>query len=116
MKIETTKEEMLERFKLYGEIYMFLAPLREEDYMDGFSIDSYDIVSTLDLEDEIFIQKNGEEIWFRGIEFEDEMLNILYTDEIYSKESVCPVIDLESESIREVKSILEQYVKAISHE
>lgn len=39
MKIEITPEEMLERFKLYGEIYLLLAPVYEYDNMDGFRIE-----------------------------------------------------------------------------
>lgn len=55
MKIEITPEEMLERFKLYGEIYLLLAPVCEYDDMDDFSIESYEIIDELDLEDEIFV-------------------------------------------------------------
>lgn len=116
MKIEITPEEMLERFKLYGEIYLLLAPVCEWDDIDGFRIESYDIYDALDLEDMIFFQADGEEVRFMGIEFADDMLNILYVKECDLGEYVHSVIHLETESIRKVKSILEQYVKAISNE
>lgn len=116
MEIEITKKEMLERFKLYGEIYLLLAPVCEYDDMDDFRIESYEIIDELDIEDEIFIHDDGEEVLFTGIEFTEDMLNILYTSESRSGITVCPVIHLETESIRKVKSILERYVKAISHE
>lgn len=47
MKIEITPEEMLERFKLYGEIYLLLAPICEYDDMDDFRIESYEIIDEL---------------------------------------------------------------------
>lgn len=116
MEIEITKKEILERFKLYGEIYLLLAPVCEYDYMDDFRIESYEIIDELDLKDEIFIHDDGKEVLFTGIVFTEDMLNILYTSESRSGITVCPVIHLETESIRKVKSILERYVKAISHE
>lgn len=116
MEIEITKKEMLERFKLYGEIYLLLAPVCEYDDMDGFRIESYEIVDELDLEDEIFFQADGVEVRFKGVEFTEDMLYILYTNEDECEEYLHPVIHLETESIRKVKSILEQYVKAISNE
>lgn len=116
MKIEITPEEMLERFKLYGEIYLLLAPVYEYDNMDGFRIESYEIIDELDLEDEIFFQADGVEVRFKGVEFTEDMLYILYTNKDECEEYLHPVIHLETESIRKVKSILEQYVKAISHE
>ena len=99
MKIEITPEEMLERFKIYGEIYLLLAPICEWDIEEG-----------------LFFQADGEEVRFTGIEFSEDMLNILYTKECDLGEYAHPVIPLETESIRKVKSILEQYVNAISHE
>lgn len=39
MEIEITKKEMLERFKLYGEIYLLLAPVCEYNDMDDFRIE-----------------------------------------------------------------------------
>lgn len=116
MKIEITKKEMLDRFKLYGEIYLLLAPVCEWDDMDGFRIESYEIVDELDLEDEILFQADGVEVRFMGVEFTEEMLYILYTNKDGWEEYSLPVIHLETESIRKVKSILEQYVKAISNE
>nr|DAI06756.1 MAG TPA: hydrogenase maturation protein [Bacteriophage sp.] len=116
MKIEITPEEMLERFKLYGEIYLLLAPVYEYDNMDGFRIEIYEIADKLNLKDEIFFHADGIEVRFIGVEFIEDMINILYINDnecgIYSH----PVIHLETESIRKVKSILEQYVKAIIHE
>lgn len=116
MKIEITPEEMLERFNIYGEIYLLLAPICEWDDMDGFQIRSYKVTETLDIEEGLFFQTDGEEVRFTGIEFSEDMLNILYTKECDLGEYAHPVIHLETESIRKVKSILEQYVKAISHE
>lgn len=116
MEIEITKKEMLERFKLYGEIYLLLAPVCEYDEMDGFRIEIEEISDELDLEDEIFFQADGVEVRFKGVEFNEDMLYILYTNEDECEEYLHPVIHLETESIRRVKSILERYVKAISHE
>ena len=116
MEIAITKKEMLERFKLYGEIYLLLAPICEYDDMDGFRIESYEIIDELDLEDGIFFYTDGVEVRFMGVEFTEDMLYILYTNEDECEEYAHPVIHLETESIRKVKSILEQYVKAISNE
>lgn len=116
MKIEITKKEMLDRFKLYGEIYLLLAPVCEWDDMDGFRIESYEIIDELDLGDGILFQADGVEVRFMGVEFTEDMLYILYTIENECEMYADPVIHLETESIRKVKSILEQYVKAINHE
>lgn len=116
MKIEITPEEMLERFKLYREIYLLLPPVCEYDDMDDFRIERYEIIDELDLEDEIFSLADGDEVRFKGVEFTEDMLYILYTNEDGFEEYALPVIHLETESIRKVKSILEQYVKEISHE
>lgn len=114
MEIEITKKEMLERFKLYGEIYLLLAPVCEYDDMDGFRIESYEIIDELGLEDAVTIQADGDEAMFKGIEFTEDMLNIFYCKD--NAEYSLPVIHLETESIRKVRSILEQYVKAINNE
>lgn len=57
MEIEITKKEMLERFKLYGEIYLLLAPVCEKDNMDDFEIGYYDIVDILNLKKRNFYSK-----------------------------------------------------------
>lgn len=116
MEIEITKKEMLERFKLYGEIYLLLAPVCEYDEMDGFRIEIEEISDKLDQEDEILFQADGVEVRFMGVEFKEDMLNIIYINDDECGIYLHPVIHLETESIRKVKSILEQYVKAISNE
>lgn len=49
-----------------------------------------------------------------GVKFTNDMLYIIYTEK-YLENSI-PFIKIEAKYIRKVKSIIEQYVKAISNE
>ena len=49
MELNTTKEDMLERFRLYGEIYCTLAEIEEDDgTMDYFKLKGWEIEELLE--------------------------------------------------------------------
>lgn len=65
MELNTTKEDMLERFKLYGEIYCTLATMPGNDYMDDVRIDASEIYDELDIDSDelILISVRRKENW-----------------------------------------------------
>ena len=49
MDLNTTKEDMLERFRLYGEIYCLLADINEDKRsMDGFVLEFWELEDVLE--------------------------------------------------------------------
>lgn len=52
MELNTTKEDMLERFRLYGEIYCLLAIMPGNDYMCDIRIDVDEICDILDIDED----------------------------------------------------------------
>lgn len=52
MELNTTKEDMLERFRLYGEIYCTLATMPGNDYMDDVRIEVDEICDVLDIDED----------------------------------------------------------------
>ena len=47
MELNTTKQDMLERFRLYGEIYCTLATMPGNDYMDDVRIEVDEICEAM---------------------------------------------------------------------
>lgn len=115
MELNTTKEDMLERFKLYGEIYCLLADINEDKRsMDGFVLESWELEDMLEDEDidlEFdFGEATGE---LYELNFEEEMLIVFYSsyDDGYTKGR--SVIQIPTDTIRKLKNLLERYVKAL---
>lgn len=112
--MRTTKEDMIERFRLYGEIYCMLAEVFESDEtMDYFQLTGFQIKEMLQNE-EIdlmmeFEDKRGEML---EISFENEMMMVFFNCE----EGYCigwEIILYSTEIIRKIKKIIERYIKAL---
>lgn len=115
MELNTTKQDMLERFKLYGEIYCLLAEIEEDDgTMDYFKLEDWEIEELL--EEYLPLFDIGEEKGkLRRIEFENEMMMVFFTEGdgmTYGWQ----IINYPTDTIRKLKNLLERYVEALKEE
>ena len=115
MELHTTKEDMLERFKLYGEIYCLLAEIEEDDSTMGyFKLNGWEIEELL--EEYLPLFDIGEEKGkLRRIEFENEMMMVFFTEGdgmTYGWQ----IINYPTDTIRKLKDLLERYVEALKEE
>jgi hypothetical protein len=115
MELNTTKQDMLERFRLYGEIYCLLAEIEEDDgTMDYFKLEGWEIEELLEEDLPLFDigEEKGE---LRRIEFENEMIMVFFTEGdgmTYGWQ----IINYPTDTIRKLKDLLERYVKALKEE
>ena len=118
MDLNTTKEDMLERFRLYGEIYCMLADINEDKRsMDGFVLEFWELEDMLEDEDIDLEFDFGEATGtLYELNFEDEMLIVFYSsyDDGYTKGR--SVIQIPTDTIRKLKNLLERYVKVLKEE
>ena len=115
MELNTTKQDMLERFRLYGEIYCLLAEIEEDDSTMGyFKLDGWEIEELL--EEYLPLFDIGEEKGkLRRIEFENEMMMVFFTEGdgmTYGWQ----IINYPTDTIRKLKDLLERYVEALKEE
>jgi len=88
MKLEATREEMLERFRLYGEMFCTCYELCDGDDpadLDEFKIDyDTDICETLGLDPDegymVEMPDETEEVALQGIEIGDGDMVMIYVD------------------------------------
>lgn len=118
MDLNTTKEDMLDRFKLYGEIYCLLAEIEEDDYtMDYFKLEGWEIEEMLENEKVNLIFDFGDE---KGelyeLNFEEDMLMVHYASYIDEVIKLNPIIHIPTDTIHKLKDLLERYVKALKEE
>ncbi len=118
MDLNTTKEDMLERFKLYGEIYCMLAEIEEDNYtMDYFKLEGWEIEELLENEKVNLIFDFGDE---KGelyeLNFEEDMLMVFYTSNKDEVTKGYPIIHIPTNTIRKLKDLLEKYVEALKEE
>lgn len=115
MELNTTKEEMLERFRLYGEIYCALAEIEEDDgTMDYFKLEGWEIEELLEEDLPLFDigEEKGE---LHRIEFENEMMMVFFTEGDGMTHG-WQIINYPTDTIRKLKDLLERYVKALKEE
>ena len=94
-------KEKLERFRLYGEICLLMEE-QDEDIFDLLTVSRYG----MPLEHEIVVRiENGDSGDFRGIQFEDGMLWVMFGSEQIA--FVCVL----SESLKEIYEALKNYLK-----
>lgn len=115
MELNTTKQDMLERFRLYGEIYCLLAEIEEDDStMDYFKLEGWEIEEML--EEYLPLFDIGEDKGgLRRIEFENEMMMVFFTERdgmTYGWQ----IINYPTDTIRKLKDLLERYVKTLKEE
>ena len=115
MELNTTKQDMLERFRLYGEIYCLLAEIEEDDSTMGyFKLNGWEIEELL--EEYLPLFDIGEEKGkLRRIEFENEMMMVFFTEGdgmTYGWQ----IINYPTDTIRKLKDLLERYVEALKEE
>ena len=92
-------EEKRERFRLYGEICLLMEE-QDEDIFDLLTVSRCD----MPLEHEIVVRiENGDSGDFRGIQFEDGMLWVMFGTEQIA--FVCVL----SESLKEIYEALKNY-------
>lgn len=117
MDLNTTKEDMLERFRLYGEIYCTLATMPDNDDMDCLSIDASEIYDELDIDSDELIFDFGEEKGeLHHIEIENEMINVWYIGTSSVTCFGCSIVQVPTGTIRKLKDLLERYVKALKED
>ena len=113
MDLGTTKKDMMERFKLYGEIYCLLAGIIEDGETDYFEIPDYKIAETLGEEVDLMLDcENGYSGSFEKISFESEMIMVW----CFIEGEDCfafPIIAISTDSIRKLKDVLERYVEVL---
>lgn len=117
MELNTTKEDMLERFRLYGEIYCTLATMPGNDYMCDIRIDVDEICEVLDIDEDDMVFNFGDESGrLDFIEIEDGMMTVWY----YGFSDGCnrgwTIIRFPTNTIRKLNDLLERYVKALKEE
>lgn len=94
-------KEKRERFRLYGEICLLMEE-QDEDIFDLVTVSRCD----MPLEHEIVVRmEDGDSGDFRGIQFEDGMLWVMYGTEQIA--FVC----VSSESLKEIYQALKDYFK-----
>ena len=94
-------KEKRERFRLYGEICLLMEE-QDEDIFDLLTVSRYG----MPLEHEIVVRiENGDSGDFRGIQFEDGMLWVMFGSEQIA--FVCVL----SESLKEIYEALKNYLK-----
>lgn len=116
MIMRTTKEQMIERFRLYGEIYCMLDEAFDEDgTMDYVKITASEIKEMLEDEEvNLVMDFEGEIGELYEISFENEMVMIWYLGGEGC--SGWQIIKYSTETIRKLKDLLERYVKALKEE
>ena len=114
MELNTTKEDMLERFRLYGEIYCMLADINDDGRgMDGFVLEFWELEDVLEEDINLDLDFGEETGAFYELNFEEEMLIVFYSsyDDGYTKGR--SVIQIPTDTIRKLKNLLERYVKVL---
>ena len=114
MELNTTKQDMLERFRLYGEIYCLLADIPDYDYMDDIRIEANELCEVLEIEEDDLVFEFGEEEgMLENIEIEDDIINIWYDIWETGYRRGWTIIRFPTDTIRKLKDLLERYVKAL---
>lgn len=113
MIMRTTKEQMIERFRLYGEIYcMMCEAFDEDDTMDYIKITASEIQEMLEDEDvELIMDFEGEVGELCEISFENEMMMVWYLGD-----EGCmgwQIIQYNIKTISKIKNVIERYIKAM---
>lgn len=119
MKTEE-KKEMLDRFRLYGEIWMLCVELfndvfnvGEEGFMD-FEVTADEVLDYLDKENfEVVVDSKGEcpsyyHVEYDGIHFRDCMLYVNVQGEGHHYEQV-PFMEIEAKSLQMILNILIEF-------
>lgn len=111
--MRTTKEEMLKRFRLYGEIYCMIDEAFEgDDTMDYVTITGSDIKEMLEDEEvNLIMDFEGEVGELCEISFENEMMMVWYLGD-----EGCmgwQIIQYNIKTISKIKNIIERYIKAM---
>lgn len=115
--MNTTTEDMLERFKLYGEIYCILADIPDYDYMDDIRIEANELCEVLEIEEDDLVFEFGEEEgMLESIEVEDDMINIWYIGWETGYRRGWTIIQFPTETISKIKNIIERYIKALKED
>ena len=113
MIMRTTKEDMIERFRLYGEIYCMIDEAFEgDDTMDYVTITGSDIKEMLEDEEvNLIMDFEGEVGELCEISFENEMMMVWYLGD-----EGCmgwQIIQYNIKTISKIKNIIERYIKAM---
>ena len=117
MDLNTTKEDMLERFRLYGEIYCLLATMPDSDYMDDVRIYIDEILDELYIDtDELIFDFGDEKGELESIELENDMITVFFHGLDTGWNRGITIIRFPTDTIRKLKGLLERYVKALKEE
>lgn len=115
MELPVSREEMVERFRLCGELTCTLYELYDdEDDYDMAAIDWDDIRDVLELDDdeemEIVIQGEKSPCKFTGVSMDDGKLYLCIVD---SNNSHCnvPYIDASSRDLKRVNDLVMRYAR-----
>ena len=112
MKLQESREEIVERFRLCGEISCTLYEFcnDEDDYINC-TIGWDDIMDVLEITEGVYISIIGEEkpCIFQGITMDDEKL---YIDFVGEKNTHCSVLftNVENKDLKRINELLTRYV------
>lgn len=117
MKLPSTKEDMLERFRIFGEMFCACYELCDGDYptdIEDFQIDYDDMCETLGLDPDaaLMIEMTDEpkEVQFTGIEVSDhDMVMICFYNERYH--ASMPAIHTPVYTLKRINELLQRYHK-----
>lgn len=118
MKLEATREEMLERFRLYGEMFCTCYELCDGDDpadLDEFKIDyDTDICETLGLDPDegymVEMPDETEDVVLQGIEIGDGDMVMIYVEGA-KYPYLLPAIFTPSKTLQRVNDLLQRYAK-----
>lgn len=117
MKLPSTRENMLERFRLYGEIFCTCYELCDGEYptdIEDFEIEYDEMCEAIGFDPEaaLMIEMTDEpkEVQFMGIQVSDsDMVMIEYHNERY--QAAMPAIHTPLCSLKQINELLQRYAK-----
>lgn len=108
------KEEMVERFKLCGEIFCQCSELEQEsDYMDDFRLEWYEINEQLNIgKMHVNIDEEDDNVLFDGIEFTENMPSVMFVSSNGYSQSIAGIY-VSTDTLRRIIKVIEDYLKAL---
>lgn len=105
------RQEMAERFRLYGEIFMLCVDIAGKDNIEDFELSFDDLYDTNGVMRPDVVTDDGDMSTFDGIRFEDMMLWI-----DYNGNTSIPFIEVESNSLTSIFNFVYFYKIEDHHE
>ena len=118
MELRTTKEEMIERFKLCGEIMCLCASLTDDDTLEDFCLEWYKIQEQLGLPEDkeliIDVDQEDSQVSFDCVCFSDDFMPLVEYQAKYA--SGVQGIWCNTTALETIKCYIERYCKSLKDE